>query len=89
MITRMDFDLVLMDCQMPIMDGYQATRIIREMEKNLKHSIIVAMTAHTLPADLQKCINAGMDGYISKPFKFDEMIHTIIQATKYKNLDSK
>ena len=89
MITRTDFDLVLMDCQMPIMDGYEATRIVREREKNLKHAIIVAMTAHTLPADLQKCLNAGMDGYISKPFKFDEMIHTIIQATKYKNLDSK
>ena len=61
MITRTDFDLVLMDCQMPIMDGYEATRIVREREKNLKHAIIVAMTAHTLPADLQKCLNAGME----------------------------
>jgi CheY-like chemotaxis protein len=69
-----DFGLVFMDCEMPVMDGYQATQNIRELEKTTgKHVPIIAMTAHSSPEDRQQCIDCGMDDYISKPFKIDAL----------------
>ncbi|MDD3288469.1 MAG: response regulator [Alphaproteobacteria bacterium] len=68
------FDIILMDCQMPEMDGYTATREIRAYEGELgRHTIIVALTAHTLPGDREHCIEAGMDDYIGKPFKIEQV----------------
>jgi CheY-like chemotaxis protein len=62
--------LVLMDIQMPGMDGFEATATIREKEKSTgKHIPIVAMTAHALKGDQDRCIAAGMDGYVSKPIR--------------------
>jgi len=69
-----DFDLILMDVQMPIMDGFEATKHIREIEKTTgKHVPIVALTAHTMKGDDEKCIKAGMDHFLSKPVKPEEL----------------
>ena len=74
LLKEKSFDLVFMDCQMPVMDGFTATKAIREMERNTdRHTPIVAMTAHAMKGDREKCIQAGMDDYIAKPIKPDEL----------------
>ncbi len=70
------YDVILMDLQMPVMDGYTATRAIRKLEYGAQVPII-ALTAHTLSGDRDACINAGMNDYIAKPFVVDEMVMTI------------
>lgn len=68
------FDLVLMDIEMPEMDGFEATQAIRESEPRDAHVPIFALTAHALAGDREKCLSAGMDGYISKPINVDEVL---------------
>lgn len=73
------FDLILMDCQMPIMDGFEATEKIRELEKNTnsKRVPIIALTANAMKGDREKCIGKGMDDFLSKPFRMNELLEII------------
>jgi len=72
------FNIILMDVQMPVMDGFDATKQIRKHEKSIKiHTPIVAMTAHAMKGDKEKCIAVGMDYYISKPVNPEELYSTI------------
>jgi len=76
------FDLVLMDCQMPTMDGFEATRRIRQLESEGKltgHMPIVALTANAIRGDRERCLDAGMDGYLSKPFDPDQLLSAIAE----------
>lgn len=77
------FDVVLMDIQMPNMNGFEATTAIREQEKKSgKHIPIIAMTAHAMKGDREMCLEAGMDDYVAKPLKADELlgkIETVVQ----------
>ncbi|MDQ2084908.1 response regulator [Herbivorax sp. ANBcel31] len=79
-----NYDIVFMDCQMPIMDGYEATRRIRKSESGDKHNNIVALTAYAMKGDEEKCREAGMDDYISKPIDINKLTEII---NKYSSGD--
>ncbi|KNC67644.1 hypothetical protein AC626_09420 [Pseudoalteromonas rubra] len=76
MIKAQAFDIVLMDIQMPVMDGYSATKYIRKLSQ-FNALPIIAMTANVMKEDLQKCQSAGMNGHIGKPINFNQMAETI------------
>jgi CheY-like chemotaxis protein len=72
------YSLILMDVQMPKLDGFDATRSIRELEKGMgSHVAIIAMTAHAMKEDQERCLTAGMDRYLPKPIDFTKCIETI------------
>lgn len=75
------YDLVFMDCQMPVMDGYEATRAIRRDER-MKSTYVIAMTAHTMEGDREKCIASGMNDYIPKPTREADLLAGLDRALK-------
>ena len=78
MLEKQRFDCVLMDCQMPVMDGFEAARLIRQRTE-WRYLPVIAMTAHALEGDREKALAAGMDDYIAKPFEIDLMFSTLVQ----------
>ncbi|WP_162996643.1 response regulator [Mucilaginibacter celer] len=70
-----NYELILMDMQMPVMDGLEATRVIRRAD--VKQPVIIALTANAMPGDEQDCLQAGMDDYLSKPVKLDELMNKL------------
>ena len=87
-LDKEPFDLVFMDVQMPGLDGFEVTKALREKEKTTgKHLRIVAMTAHALKGDRERCLAAGMDGYIAKPIHVKELLQAV-EATPNTELRS-
>jgi CheY-like chemotaxis protein len=84
MLELISYDLVFMDCQMPVMDGYVASREIRKMAHGVKDVPIVAMTANALAGDREKCLSSGMTDYISKPVTPADIVKIL---GKYLNKD--
>jgi two-component system, sensor histidine kinase and response regulator len=80
-LSEPDLDLILMDVQMPELDGFEATRRIREAERSegRRRTPIIAMTAHAMKGDRERCLEAGMDSYISKPVRAPELARTIAE----------
>lgn len=77
---KQDFDIIMMDIHMPEMDGYEATSAIRKLEEvSGNHIPIIALTASAMEGDKEACLEAGMDGYISKPIKKDQLIETLLE----------
>jgi CheY-like chemotaxis protein len=73
-----DYDFILMDVKMPVMDGLSATRMIREKESERGgHTIIIALTAYAMALDRKRCLDAGMDEYMSKPIDFEQLFSLV------------
>ena len=79
------YDLILMDCQMPVMDGLEATRRIRELEKeNGGHIPIIAVTANAVKGDRTRCFEVGMDDYIAKPVRRELLLERIEYGLEHR-----
>jgi CheY-like chemotaxis protein len=89
-LDKASFDAILMDVQMPEMDGFETTAAIRDKEKSSgAHIPIIAMTAHALKGDQQRCLDAGMDAYVSKPIRTAELFRIIEEQLNAANAGNK
>ena len=87
-LEQESYDLVLMDVQMPEMDGFEATGELRKREKQTGlHTPIIALTAHAMKGDRERCLEAGMDGYLSKPIRAQELDDLLENSIKQRAAD--
>ncbi|HET6512772.1 MAG TPA: response regulator, partial [Candidatus Kapabacteria bacterium] len=86
-LESVPYDVILMDCQMPELDGYEATRQIRASASHTSDIPIIAMTAHAMEGDRERCLQAGMNDYISKPVKFEELERVLDEWTIHRSKD--
>ncbi|MCL1465204.1 ATP-binding protein [Argonema galeatum] len=89
LMTNTSYDLVLMDCQMPVLDGYETTKRIRVRECQDRHTIVIALTAHAMSGDREKCLAAGMDDYITKPISTKQLSEVIERWIQTKDESTK
>jgi CheY-like chemotaxis protein len=87
-IKRQQFDIVFMDLRMPVMDGIQASRCIREWENGARRTFIVALTASYLPDERQGLLDAGMDNYLSKPFEVQHIQRMLRERLDVRSFSS-
>jgi len=85
MHTKRQYDLILMDIHMPMMDGLEATGHIRAAEEVTERTPIIAMTASAMPEDRKECLEAGMDNYISKPISASELDEVLDETWQNRN----
>lgn len=89
LVRKFSYDLIVMDCQMPQMDGYEATRQIRDFETVMgKRTPIIALSANALPEDVARSMTAGMDGHLSKPFYLDDIRRLLTRLQKFRSGES-
>lgn len=79
-LTIRDYDIVIMDCNMPVMDGYEATRILRQREGQERHTTVIGLTANTQQGDREKCLTAGMDEYLTKPVIVEDLVNAMVET---------
>ncbi len=89
LMTNTSYDLVLMDCQMPVLDGYETTKTIRVRECQERHTVVIALTAHAMSGDREKCLAAGMDDYITKPISTKQLSEVIERWIQTKDESTK
>ena len=89
MLAKQHYDLILMDCQMPGMDGFEATKAIRALPSDISQIPIIAVTANALPGQREKCLATGMNDYISKPIQTGLLAATLQKYLPSSGLSSK
>lgn len=86
LLAQKSYHLVLMDCQMPVLDGYETAQKLREREKGDRHTFVIALTAHAMPGEREKCLAAGMDDYLSKPVDLDALA-VVLKKYEAQNIE--